>query len=46
VGEVYNKGAEPPPLLRKKGAPANFLRGSRQSLIPKILTEVILTDTD
>ena len=29
-GEVYKKGAEPP-LLRKKGAPANFLRGSRQS---------------
>ena len=28
-----------PPLLRKKGAPANFLRGSHQSFEPKILTE-------
>jgi hypothetical protein len=29
-GEVYKKGAEAP-LLRKKGAPTNFLRGSRLS---------------
>ena len=28
-----------PPLLRKKGAPANILRGSHQSFEPKILTE-------
>jgi len=28
-GEVYKEGADAP-LLRKKGAPANFLRGSRQ----------------
>jgi hypothetical protein len=32
---VYKEGGEAPPL-RKKGAPANFLRGF---LIPKILTE-------
>ncbi len=28
-----------PPLLRKKGAPANILRGSHQSFEPKILTK-------
>ena len=28
-GKVYKEGTDAP-LLRKKGAPANFLRGSRQ----------------
>ena len=33
-GEMYKKGAGAP-LLRKKGAPANFLRGSRQNFDTK-----------
>jgi hypothetical protein len=37
-GECTKRGPRPP-LLGKKGAPANFLRGFRLFLIPKILTE-------
>jgi hypothetical protein len=53
---VYKKGPRPP-LLRKKGAPAIFLRGSRQSFDTENTDRVflryrygkyqeILTDTD
>ncbi len=40
-GEVYKEGADDP-LLRKKGAPANFLRGSHQIFDTKNTDRVVL----
>ena len=40
-GEVYKKGAEAPPY-RKKGAPAIFLTGSRQSFDTEYTDQVFL----